>query len=255
VSNTRAGTLTIVTREPLNLFVTCLINEFAPETGFAVVRVLEHLGYTVTVPTGQTCCGQPAFNSGFHDAARTAAQHTIEIMERTTGPIVVPSGSCGDMIAHQFHMLFERDDSWRARAQDVAARAIEFSAFVGRHLEGLTATALHAKVAYHPSCHLARGLGVDREPRAVLDAIAGVEQAEFTAPDECCGFGGLFAVKHADISTRLLERKLAHLSASGAERVVSCDLGCLLHIGGGLHRRGAAMKVQHLADLIAEALR
>jgi L-lactate dehydrogenase complex protein LldE len=239
----------------VNLFVTCLVNEFFPDVGLAVVRVLEHIGFTVTVPANQTCCGQPAFNSGFQDAARVAARHTIAILEDTNGPIVIPSGSCGDMIIHQFAALFEHDADWRARAQAVAARCVEFSAFVAQHLDRLQSATLPASVAYHPSCHLARGLGIDREPRAVIDAIRGVEQRAVTAQDECCGFGGLFAVKHADISARMLERKLDSIAASGSERLVSCDMGCLLHIGGGLHRRGATTKVQHVAELIAEAIR
>ena len=242
-------------REPVNLFVTCLVNEFFPETGFAVIRVLEHLGYRVTVPANQTCCGQPAFNSGFHEAARVAARHTLQTLERTAGPIVIPSGSCGDMIIHQFAALFEHEPHWRDRAHAVATRCVEFSAFVAPHLDRLASSELHTSVAYHPSCHLARGLGVDREPRAAIDTIRGVDQRAFDAQDECCGFGGLFAIKHADISTRMLERKLDHITACGAERVVSCDMGCLLHIGGGLHRRGASTRVQHLAELIAEALR
>jgi L-lactate dehydrogenase complex protein LldE len=238
----------------VNLFVTCLVNEFFPHVGFAVVRVLEHLGYTVNVPAAQTCCGQPAFNAGFHDEARVAARHTIEVLEATAGPVVIPSGSCGDMIIHQLAALFAADPAWRARAEAVASRCLEFSALVAQHTERLAGLHVRADVAYHPSCHLARGLGIDREPRAVLGALSGVENRAFTAPEECCGFGGFFAIKHADISTRMLERKLDNLAASGADRVVSCDMGCLLHLGGGLHRRGASTKVQHLAELVAEGI-
>jgi L-lactate dehydrogenase complex protein LldE len=244
-----------VSREPVHLFVTCLVNEFFPEAGLAVVQVIEHAGCGVSVPDNQTCCGQPAFNAGFHDAARVAARHTITILEQAPGPIVIPSGSCADMIIHQYVTLFEHEPEWRARAEAVAARCVEFSRFVARCLDRLHLGPVASRVAYHPSCHLARGLGIDREPRAVVDAIPGVNQCAVTAADECCGFGGLFAVKHADISARMLERKLDHLAASGAERLVSCDMGCLLHIGGGLHRRGATTRVQHLAELVAEALR
>jgi L-lactate dehydrogenase complex protein LldE len=238
----------------VQLWATCLVNEFSPETGFAVVRVLERLGFKVDVPEAQTCCGQPAFNSGFHDAAREAARHTISVLEQTTGPVVIPSGSCADMVIHQYEALFATDDSWRARAGAVAARTMEFSAFIAPQLERLSPAKLEAVVAYHPSCHLARGLGIDREPRAALDAV-GVTQPAVEAQDECCGFGGLFAVKHADISARMLERKIANIAACGADRVVSCDMGCLLQIGGGLHRRGSAVKAQHLAIVLAEALR
>jgi L-lactate dehydrogenase complex protein LldE len=158
------------------------------------------------------------------------------------------------MIIHQYAALFEGDAAWRARAETVCARASEFSVFVSQHIERLSAAELHTTVAYHPSCHLSRGLGIDQEPRRVIDAIAGVRRQPMTADDECCGFGGLFSVKHADISTRLLDRKLQHLAACGAERLVSCDMGCLLHLEGGLHRRQAKTRVQHVAELLAEAL-
>jgi L-lactate dehydrogenase complex protein LldE len=238
----------------LLLFHTCLVNEFFPHVGFAVVKVLEHLGFTVDVPLDQTCCGQPAFNAGFQETARAAARHTIEVLERADGPIVIPSGSCGDMIVHQYPALFEGDSIWRPRAEAISHRSIEFSAFVANHLQQLAGARLQTTVAYHPSCHLARGLGIDREPRAVIDSVHGIRQQRMTADDECCGFGGLFSVKHADISTRMLERKLEHLAACGAERLVSCDMGCLLHLGGGLHRRQAGIKVQHISELLAEAL-
>jgi L-lactate dehydrogenase complex protein LldE len=235
----------------LQLFHTCLINEFFPSVGFAVVRVLERLGFSVNVPLRQTCCGQPAFNGGFHDDARTAARHTIKVLEGSSGPVVIPSGSCADMLIHQYPVLFASDERWRVRA--VAARCQEFSAFAAAHVHGPLGE-LQATVAYHPSCHLARGLGIDREPRAVMEAIAGVDLRHVHADDECCGFGGLFAIKHADISARMLDRKIASVCASGADRLVSCDMGCLLHISGGLRRRGIALKVQHLAELAAEAI-
>lgn len=237
------------------LFHTCLLNEFAPETGFSVVAVLERLGFEVHVPGDQTCCGQPAFNSGFHAEARVAARHTIALLEQTTGPIVIPSGSCGDMLTHQCAVLFADDAEWKARAAVIAARCIEFSALVARHLDRLAPAELRTSVAYHPSCHLLRGLGIDREPRAVIAALPGVEPRQLSADDECCGFGGAFSVKHADISERMCDRKVDHLTASGAERVVSCDMGCLLHMERGLRQRDARIKVQHLADLVAEALR
>jgi L-lactate dehydrogenase complex protein LldE len=237
----------------VQLFHTCLVNEFFPAVGFAVVRVLEHLGFNADVPSGQTCCGQPAFNGGFHDEARAAARHTIEVLEGSPEPVVIPSGSCADMLIHQYPVLFDGDDRWRARADAVAARCREFSAFTAHHLRG-TLGLVQTTVAYHPSCHLARGLGVDREPRSVIAAIEGVELRPLAADDECCGFGGLFAVKHGDISARMLDRKIANVYAAGADRLVSCDMGCLLHIGGGLRRRGVPMKVQHVAELAAEAL-
>jgi L-lactate dehydrogenase complex protein LldE len=239
----------------LQLFHTCLVNEFTPEVGFAVVRVLERLGYEVQVPAAQTCCGQPAFNAGFHDQARDAARHTIGVLAATDGPIVIPSGSCGDMVIHQFAAILAGEPEWRDRARAVAGRCREFSAFVAEHLtEGAALGRLQATVAYHPSCHLLRGLGISREPHAVIAALDGVREVDVAGQEDCCGFGGLFSIKHADISSRMLERKIASLAASGAERVVSCDAGCLLQIGGGLHRQGSRIRTQHLAEIVAEAL-
>lgn len=238
----------------VQLLHTCLVNEFAPEVGFAAVRVLERLGYEVQVPGNQTCCGQPASNGGFADAARAAARHMIAVFEPTDGPIVIPSGSCGDMVVHHYARLFADDPPWHQRATALAARCREFSAFVADHLPALPLAGLAATtVAYHPSCHLRRGLGVDAAPKTVLDAVAGARRLPLDAEDECCGFGGLFAVKQPAISTRMLDRKIAHVLRSGAERLVACDLGCLLHLDGGLHRRGAAVRVQHLAELLDEA--
>lgn len=241
-------------RMVVQLFHTCLVNEIDPDVGLAVVRVLERIGCEVQVPLDQTCCGQPAFNGGFQDDARSVARHTIEVLDQTTGPIVIPSGSCGDMIVHQYPYLFEDDSAMQARARAVAARCREFSCFVAGHAPELVRGRLTSRVAYHPSCHLLRGLGISREPLALIAGVAGATSVDVRDQDECCGFGGLFSVKNAEISAGMLERKLAAIEASGADRVVSCDLGCLLQIGGGLHRRGSAVCAQHLASFLDEAL-
>jgi len=237
------------------LFHTCLVNEVDPEVGLAAVRVLERLGFTVAVPLAQTCCGQPAHNAGFADEARAAARHTIEVLEATSGPVVVPSGSCGDMLIHQYEALFEREPAWRERARAIASRCRELSRFV---LEALRGTRLAGRLpgtaAYHPSCHLLRGLGERVAPLALLKDLEGLELVPVAEAEECCGFGGLFSVKSPDISAAMMSRKLDALTASGAERLVSCDLGCLMHLAGGLRRRGSAMRVQHLAQALDEAL-
>jgi L-lactate dehydrogenase complex protein LldE len=235
------------------LFYTCLVNEIDPDVGMAVVRVLERAGVTVQVPDGQTCCGQPAYNAGFHAEAREVGRHTLRVLDRTDGPIVIPSGSCADMLVHQYPVLFESEPGTLERARRVGARCREFSQFLAEVAPTLPHGAARAKVAFHPSCHLLRGLGVRDQPVAALAAVEGLEQAAVHDQEECCGFGGLFSVKNAEISAGMLERKLAALEASGADRVVSCDLGCLLHIGGGLHRRGSTIRVQHLAQLLDEA--
>jgi L-lactate dehydrogenase complex protein LldE len=237
----------------IQLFHTCLVNEVDPDVGMAVVSVLERAGVRVEVPLEQTCCGQPAFNAGFHEEARQVARHTLGLLSRTAGPIVVPSGSCGDMLVHQYPVLFQDDPEWLAIARAVAARVREFSQFLSEVAPNGVGGTLDTRVAYHPSCHLLRGLGVSQQPATQLASISGAQSVPFKDQEECCGFGGLFSIKNADISGRMLARKADAIDACGADRVVSCDLGCLMQIGGGLHRRGSPVKVQHLAQLLDEA--
>ena len=237
----------------VQFFHTCLVNEVDPEAGLAAVRVLERLGCQVEVPRAQTCCGQPAYNGGFHSEAAAAARHTVEVLDATAGPVIVPSGSCADMVVHQFPLLLEGEPL--AGARRVAARTREFSQFVADHWPaGRSFGTVAATVAYHPSCHLLRGLGIRSEPLALLAQVEGVKVAPLADAEECCGFGGLFSLKHPEISGSMLERKLTHVLGSGADRLVSCDLGCLMHLGGGLHRRGSRLTVQHLSQLLDEAL-
>jgi L-lactate dehydrogenase complex protein LldE len=239
----------------VQLFHTCLVNEIEPQVGMAVVRVLEKLGIEVEVPLAQTCCGQPAFNAGFHDDARVVARHSLDVLDATEGPIVIPSGSCGDMIIHQYDMLFHDEPDYLEKAHRVSKRSREFSQFLHEVLDDTDIGAkVTAKVAYHPSCHLLRGLGVRGAPTELLRSVSGVELAEVADQDECCGFGGLFSVKMPDISGDMMNRKLANVEKSGADRLVSCDFGCLMHLAGGLHRRGSKIKVQHLAEVLDEGL-
>jgi L-lactate dehydrogenase complex protein LldE len=238
----------------VQLFHTCLVNEFDPDVGMAVVRVLERAGADVRVPRDQTCCGQPAYNAGLHDEARQMARHTLGVLDATEGPIVIPSGSCTDMLVHQYPELFRYDAAERERALRVSARCREFSQFVAQTAPSDSRGELHARVAFHPSCHLLRGLGVREQPLGLLASVHGVEPVTVRDAEECCGFGGLFSVKNAEISSGMLDRKLSALEQSGADRVVSCDLGCLLQIAGGLHRRGSRIEVQHLAQVLDEAV-
>jgi L-lactate dehydrogenase complex protein LldE len=239
----------------VSLFHTCLVNELDPDVGMAVVRVLERAGVDVDVPAGQTCCGQPAYNAGFHDDARQIARHTLKVLSETDGPIVIPSGSCSDMLIHQYAALFQDDPSMLATARRVASRSREFSQFLVEISPSGSMGRLQASVAYHPSCHLLRGLGVAQQPVSLIERVDGATPVDVREQDECCGFGGLFSIKNAEISNGMLERKLAAVEASGADRLVSCDLGCLLHLGGGLHRRGSAVRAQHIALLLDEAAR
>lgn len=239
----------------VQLFHTCLVNEIYPEIGTAVVRVLEHLGFAVNVPLAQTCCGQPAYNAGFDSDARAVARHTLAVLEATTGPIVIPSGSCADMLIHQYEVLFHDEPEWLEKVGVVARRCREFSQCVADALhEKRLSGQLSARIAYHPSCHLLRGLGVRAAPKTLLRAIHGVELVELRDEEECCGFGGLFSISNPEISASLMNRKLAAVEQAGADRLVSCDAGCLLHLAGGLRRRGSSLKLQHLAQLLEEAI-
>jgi L-lactate dehydrogenase complex protein LldE len=247
--------------QAVRLFGTCLIETLRPEAGLAAVRVLERLGIGVEYPEGQTCCGQPAFNAGAWDDARAMARYTLDMLCRggdeqllLTTPIVVPSGSCADMIVHHYPELFANDSKYGPVAEAVAARTYEFTQFLVDVL-GVTELNAHAqgRLTYHSSCHLLRGLGVGEEPRQLLANVDGVEVVELPGAAECCGFGGLFAIKMSDISGAMLKRKLDNIEGTRAETVVACDVSCLLQIGGGLHRRGSKIAARHIAEILAGA--
>jgi L-lactate dehydrogenase complex protein LldE len=235
----------------VQLFVTCIIDTLYPETGEAVVSVLEKAGARVSFPPGQTCCGQPAFNAGLRSQARKMAIQTIQAFEPYPGLVVVPSGSCAAMIRHSYAELFSDDPQWLPRATALADRTYEFSEFL---VDVLGVTDLGAryegKLTYHSSCHLLRGLKVDKQPRALLAAVRDAEFVELPNTVECCGFGGVFTVEHPEISKEMLERKITNLEMSGAPVVVSCDAGCITNINGGLHRMHMSQRAVHIADIL-----
>jgi len=235
----------------VQLFVTCILDTLYPETGEAVVRVLERAGVKVSFPPGQTCCGQPAFNAGLRKHARKMAIQTIRAFEPYPGPVVVPSGSCAAMIRHSYAELFADDPNWLGRALILAGRTYEFSEFL---VDVLGVTDLGARfdgrLTYHSSCHLLRELGVDHQPRALLANVQQADFVELPQTEECCGFGGVFSVEHPEISTELLERKISNLELSGASVVVSCDAGCVTNINGGLHRKHKPQRAVHIADVL-----
>jgi len=239
--------------QTIQLFITCLIDTLQPQIGEAVVDVLENIGFSVQFPKGQTCCGQPAFNAGMWDEARKTAEYTIRIFEEASGPVVIPSGSCTAMIRHSYLELFADDPLWLPRAQALAERTYEFTEYLVDVL-GVTdlGSRFQGKLTYHPSCHLRRGLGIDRQPRALLSNIRGAEIVELPYQDDCCGFGGVFSVKHPEVSAAMLDRKIENIEASDAPIVVVCDTGCLMHIGGGLHRQGKIQQVKHIAEILAQ---
>ncbi len=240
----------------VQLFVTCIVDSLFPAVGESTVAVLERLGIAVEFPEAQICCGQPGYNAGFRPEARRLALSTMAVLEASPAPVVVPSGSCAAMIVHGYADLFHDDPLNLARAHALAARTFEFAQFLveGLGLDPATVTTgahLNEKVAFHPSCHLLRGLGVKDAGPALLAAVAGAEVAPLPSAEQCCGFGGLFAVKHGDISATMLDNKLAAVRASGATTVVGCDMSCLMHMQGGLSRDGSSVRCRHLAEVLA----
>jgi L-lactate dehydrogenase complex protein LldE len=234
----------------VQLMITCLIDSFFPEVGEAVVEVLTQAGATISFPERQTCCGQPAFNTGHAQQARQLAARTLEVFGGQADPVVVPSGSCAAMLRHGYEELFADEPAWLRRARDLAGRTYEFSEFLVEQLRVVELGAgTLAALAYHPSCHLLRGLGVDRQPAELLSAVNGppVERLE----PECCGFGGAFSVDHSEISEAMLDRKLQEIEAAGVEAVVGCDVSCLMHLEGGLRRRGSPVRCAHLSQVLA----
>ncbi len=240
----------------VQLFVTCMVDALSPEVGECVVEVLERAGVEIEVPEGQTCCGQPAYNGGFWDEARAMARHTLRVFGDSDLPVVIPSGSCGDMIVHHYPELFANDPVWRRRAARLSRRTYEFTQYLVDVL-GVTdlGARLQGKLTYHASCHLLRGMKIHRQPLALLGHVQGAEVVPLPGEQECCGFGGLFSIKYGDISSGMLERKLDSIASTGAEWVVGCDLSCLLNINGGLHRRRSPARGVHIAQVLAGRVR
>ena len=231
------------------LMITCLGDMLYPDVGAAIVRLLRSLGVVVEFPPGQTCCGLPLFNSGYHAGAAGAARRLVEIF-RETPYVVVPSGSCAWMVKHEVPGLL-RDTPLAADARALAAKTYEFSQFLVRVLRVSTFTSrIRGRVTYHDSCHLLRGLHEAASPRAILTGLDGVEFVEMKGHDECCGFGGSFAVRLPEVSTAILEKKIANMEATGAACVVACDAGCLMQMSGGLTRRRSAVRAVHLAEML-----
>ncbi len=240
----------------VQLFVTCIVDSLFPQVGEAVVNVLQRLGVEVVFIEAQTCCGQPGYNAGFRAEARRLALNLLDLFEPNTEPLVVPSGSCAAMLVHGYADLFADDPPNLARARAIAARTYEFGQFLVDVLKVDPAlvsasSALTGRVAYHGACHLTRGLGVREPAPRLLAAVPGAQVVPFAGSDECCGFGGLFAVKHGDVSAAMLDKKLAHLRASGADTLVSCDMSCLMHLAGALRRDGSPLRCLHLAEVLA----
>ena len=236
------------------LFVTCLVDTFFPEIGEATVSVLRRAGVRVEFPREQTCCGQPMFNAGLRAEARHVAEHTLRVFEAASGDVVIPSGSCAHMIRHNFVELFSEEADLRRRSLDLAARTFELTEYL---VDVLGVTDCNANwdgpIAYHPTCHLHRGLGVDRQPRMLLANIRGAEVRTLPEAEDCCGFGGVFSVEHPELSAEMLARKIANFKATDTPTLVVCDAGCLMHIQGGLRHSRHEGRVRHIAEVLAHA--
>ena len=233
----------------VSLFVTCLVDQIWPSIGTSTVKVLRRAGCDVSFDARQTCCGQPAFNTGYRKEARALARHWIEVFEGAE-TVVCPSGSCTAMV-HHIPELFSDDDPWRARARGLAERTHELGSFLVNVLgvDDLGAT-FEGRVTWHDACHGLRDLGIKSEPRRLIAHVRGAELVEMPNADACCGFGGTFSVKYPEISVAILDGKIAAIEQAGVQAVVSADASCLLQIGGRLRRTRSKVHTLHLAELL-----
>jgi L-lactate dehydrogenase complex protein LldE len=232
----------------VGLFVTCLVDLMRPNVGFASVKLLEEAGCSVEVPA-QTCCGQPAYNSGDLDDARALAKQTIAACE-PFDYIVLPSGSCAATLK-EYPQLLQEQDGWRARAESLAGKTFELTQFLTEVMQVQVEAEFPHRATYHDSCSGLRQLGIKSQPRRLLGAVTGLELREMADTDVCCGFGGTFCVKYPQISTRMVSDKVDNICATEAEAVLGGDLGCLLNIAGRLRRLHKPVKAYHVAEVLA----
>lgn len=235
----------------VSLFVTCIVDQVFPKVGLAMADILERIGYEVDFREAQTCCGQPAFNSGYHEDARHVAEHFVKVF-RDAEFVVVPSGSCTSMITHHFHDIFPKDSDMHEEVEYLAPRVFEFSRFllevakvddVGARFEGA--------VTYHDSCHSLRELKIKDGPRRLLRNVKGLDLREMSVAEECCGFGGTFSIKFPEVSGGMARTKIDSIHETGAGTVVSIDSSCLMQLQGALTRAGSKVKTMHLAEVLA----
>jgi L-lactate dehydrogenase complex protein LldE len=235
----------------VSLFVTCVVDQVFPQVGIAITQVLERLGFQVDFPEAQTCCGQPAFNSGYTEEARGIARHFLNVF-RDSAAIIVPSGSCTSMISHHFADIFQHDPKLLAEAHALEPRVWEFSRFllevagvedVGARFEGV--------VTYHDSCHALRELRIKAGPRKLLAKVRGLTLAEMDTAEECCGFGGTFSIKFPEVSGAMARTKIDSIQKTGASTVVSIDSSCLMQLQGVIDRAGLPIRTLHLAEVLA----
>ncbi len=236
----------------VSLFVTCLVDQMWSSIGASTVEVLRRVGCEVEFDERQTCCAQPAFNTGYRDEARQVAQRFIRIFEESKADAIVsPSGSCTAMV-HHYAELFADDAQWSERARAIAARTHELSSFLVRVLKREDVGARWAgKLTWHDACHGLRDLNLRSEPRTLIRNVRGSEFVELENSDTCCGFGGTFSIKYPEISVAILDQKIEAIERAGVQAVVSGDASCLMQIGGRLTRKGSSVRVMHIAELLA----
>lgn len=238
----------------MSMFITCISDAVFPGVGEAMARLLARYGVRLEFPPIQTCCGQPAFNSGYWEEARTSAKTILEAFEDSDF-VISPSGSCTGMI-HHYPKLFEHDPLWLTRAQALKRKSYEFTQFLVQVLGVRDVGAVFPhKVTYHPSCHGSRLLGIKDEPMELLRNVRGLEFVPLPLAEDCCGFGGTFAVKMLDISGAMVAEKSDHVIETEAEVLVGIDMACLMNIAGNLRFRGRNVRVMHLAELLEEGVR
>lgn len=244
--------MTAETQAPkVGLFATCLVDLFRPSVGFAAAKLLEDAGCEVHVPLAQTCCGQPAYNSGDRKDAKELAKQAIELFEGFDH-IVAPSGSCAAMLKMHYPDLFKGDAQWEERCRRFSDKVFELVSYLTdiRGMTGVTAR-LDRSVTYHDSCSGLRELGISQQPRQLLSSIEGLKLEEMAGSDVCCGFGGTFCVKYPDISGKIVAKKTATITETGADMLLAGDMGCLMNMAGRLKREGSSIEVRHVAEVLA----
>jgi L-lactate dehydrogenase complex protein LldE len=238
----------------VSLFITCISDAMYPNVGKAVVRMLRHYGCKVDFPENQVCCGQPAYNSGYQEDAKKAAKQLIRAFEKSEY-VVAPSGSCVSMVRHYYPNMFATDPEWREKAQNLADKMFEFSEFMVRVLKVTKVNAeFEGTATYHCSCHMTRGLGVVAEPLQLVQGIDKLQYVDLPYKNDCCGFGGTFAVKMHDISGEMVDEKAKHIIETGANILLGSDMACLMNIEGRLRRLGHDIKAYHIAELLDEGV-
>jgi L-lactate dehydrogenase complex protein LldE len=240
----------MASRTEVGLFVTCLVDILRPRVGFATARLLEQAGFSVAVPQ-QSCCGQPNFNAGDKQGARTIARAQMAAFAGFAH-VVAPSGSCASMVKTHYASLFDPGTEDHRRAVDLAERTHEITSFLADIAKvDLPRTLFAARATYHDACSGLRELGIKRQPRALLKSVERLTLVEMREAEACCGFGGTFCVKYPELSTRIVDDKLANIAATNADCVVTGEVGCLLNMEGRLHREGRTTKVLHVAEVLA----